>query len=188
VIGVCPTATNMQAKVDMFNNVEVQLGNASLNPESGVPNYTAIQNYLILAITAGSSQEHDIIQAMFPDQNAVSTVRLLQLAQQQTTNGSASILELVNNDYAAAGNMTNAGYGTTTLMNQDTNVWSSIVNIFTNTGGAYARALVTPGKITNAPQTYIGMGALILGKHSKVPLSLLTAPCCMAAGAASCPV
>ncbi len=87
VIGATGDATNMQAKVDMFNSIELRIGNGSLQPANGVPDFTALQNYYTLSITAGSSQEHDILQSMFPDQNAVSTVRLLQLAQARATNG-----------------------------------------------------------------------------------------------------
>jgi RHS repeat-associated protein len=161
VIGVTPTATKMQAKVDMFNNVEVLLGNASLRPDSAVPEFTATQNYFTLYIAAGSAQEHDILQTMFPDQNAVSTVRLLQLAQAQATNGNSPILELVNNNAVSAGNLTYTGY-LGPLKSQDSNMWTSVTNIFTQAGGDYARVLITPGMITNAPKTYIGMGALIL--------------------------
>ena len=164
VIGATGNSTNMQAKVDMGVKFELWLGNSSLHQESGVPDFTALHNYYDLHITAGSAQEHDILQTMFPDQNAVSTVRLLQMAQQRATNGNASILELFNNNYAAAGNQTNAGYGTNLLMNQDSGIWSSVSNIFTLIGGNYARVLITPGMMTNSTQTYIGMGALMLGE------------------------
>ncbi len=164
VIGTTGHSTNMQAKVDMYNTVELTLANGSLQPNSGVPNFTAVQNYYTLNITAGSSQEHDMIQSMFPDQNAVSTVRLLQMAQQRATNGNSPILELYINNYAAAGNQAYPGYGATLLKNQDTNMWASVTNIFTQPGGAYARVLITPSKMTNAPKSYIGMGALILGE------------------------
>ncbi len=170
VIGATGNATNMQAKVDMYNNGELSIGNGSLQPSSGLPDFTALQNYYILAITAGSAQEHDVIQSMFPDQNAVSTVRLLQMAQQRATNGNSPILELYANNYAAAGNKTNAGYGSKLLKNQDTNMWTSVSNIFNQPGGAYARVLITPAKMTNAPKTYIGMGALILGEQEEAAL------------------
>jgi YD repeat-containing protein len=170
VIGGTGNATNMQAKVDMFNNGELTIGNGSLQLNSGVPDFTAVQNYLTLSITAGSAQEHDMIQSMFPDQNAVSTVRLLQMAQQRATNGNSPILELYNNNYAAAGNQSYPGYGSTLLKNQDTNMWASVSNIFNQPGGAYARVLITPSKMTNAPKTYIGMGALILGEQEEAAL------------------
>lgn len=164
IIGATGNATNMQAKVDMFNNIELYLGNASLNLGSGVPDFTSLQNYFTLNITASSAQEHDMIQSMFPDQNAVSTVRLLQMAQARATNGNAPVLEFFQNNYVAYGNQTNAGYGTNLLRNQDTSMWTSVSNIFTQVGANYARVLMTPGKMTNAPKTYIGMGALILGE------------------------
>jgi RHS repeat-associated protein len=160
VIGVCPTLTNMQAKVDMFNNLEVYIGNGSLRPDSGVPEFSAVQNYLTLNITAGSAQEHDILQTMFPDQGAISTVRLLQLAQARATNGNSPILELVNNNVVSAGNLTYGGYPGP-LKSQDPSVWASVTNIFTQTGGDFTRVLITPAMITNATKTYIGMGALI---------------------------
>jgi len=169
VIGVCPTATNMQAKVDMFNNGEVILGNASLRPDSGVPELTAAQNYFVLNIAAGSAQEHDILQTMFPDQSAVSTVRLLQLAQARATNGNSPILELVNNSVVAAGNLTYGGYPGP-LKSQDASMWVSVTNIFTQVGGDYARVLITPGMITNAAKTYIGMGALVLSYNEQAAL------------------
>jgi RHS repeat-associated protein len=169
VIGACPTATNMQAKVDMFNNVEVLLGNASLRPDSAVPELTAAQNYFILNIAAGSAQEHDILQTMFPDQSAVSTVRLLQLAQARATNGNSPILELVNNSVVAAGNQTYGGYPGP-LKSQDASMWVSVTNIFTQVGGDYARVLITPGMITNAAKTYIGMGALVLSYNEQAAL------------------
>ena len=169
VIGACPTVTNMQAKVDMFNNGEVVFGNASLRPDSDIPEFSAAQNYFILNITAGSAQEHDILQTMFPDQSAVSTVRLLQLAQARATNGNSPILELVNNNVVAAGNQTYGGYPGP-LKSQDASVWQSVTNIFTQVGGDYARVLITPAMITNAAKTYIGMGALVLSYGSQAAL------------------
>ena len=165
VIGATGNATNIQAKVDMTTMNELWIGNGSLHLNDGLPDFTAWQNHQTLSLAAMSSQEHDSLQTMFPDQNAVSTVRLLQMAQQQATNGSAPILELYNNTYVAAGNQTNAGYGSTLLKNKDANIWAAVTNAFTQAGGTYTRVLITPSKMTNAPKTYIGMGAMILGTY-----------------------
>jgi len=154
--------TNMQARVDMLITGESLIANSSLRPDSGVPGFSAAQNYYTLCIVNGSAQEHDILQTMFPDQNAVSTVRLLQLAQLRATNGNSPILELVNNNYVAQGNATHAGYGSTALKNISAPVWGVVTNSFNETDGAYARALVTPGLITNAGASFGGMGALTL--------------------------
>ena len=134
-----------------------------------MPELTAAQNYFILNIAAGSAQEHDILQTMFPDQSAVSTVRLLQLAQARATNGNSPILELVNNSVVAAGNLTYGGYPGP-LKSQDASMWVSVTNIFTQVGGDYARVLITPGMITNAAKTYIGMGALVLSYNEQAAL------------------
>jgi RHS repeat-associated protein len=162
VIGSTPTITNMQAKVDMVNDQEVFIGNGSLRPDDGEPDFSALQNYDIFFITAGSAEEHDILNTMFPDQSAISTVRLLQLAQARATNGNSPILELYSNNVVAAGNLSYTGYGATLLKNQDPSVWAAVTNIFTQIGGDFARVIITPGPITNAPQTYVGMGALVL--------------------------
>ena len=53
VIGATGNATNMQAKVDMFNAVELRIGNGSLQLNSGVPDFTALQNYYILVHHSG---------------------------------------------------------------------------------------------------------------------------------------
>ena len=155
--------TNMQARVDMATSAETLIANGSLRPDSGVPDFSVPQNYYTLLIVNGSAQEHDILQTMFPDQNAVSTVRLLQLAQQRATNGNSPILELVNNNYVAQGNATHSGYGTTALQNINAQVWSVVTNIFSQPDGPYARAWITPGLVTNAGGSFAGMGALTLG-------------------------
>ena len=100
---------------------------------------------------------------MFPDQSAISTVRLLQLAQARATNGNSPILELFNNDVGAAGNKSYTGYGTNILAKEDPSMWASVTNIFTQQSAAILRGSSSRrGLITNAPKTYVGMGALVL--------------------------
>jgi RHS repeat-associated protein len=154
--------TNMQARVDMIIEGETIIANGTFRPDSGVPDFTALQNYYTLSIVNGSAQEHDILQTMFPDQNAVSTVRLLQLAQLRATNGNSAILELVNNNYIAQGNATHTGYGSTALKSISPPVWTTVTNAFNEVDGTYARALVTPGLVTNKGASFGGMGALTL--------------------------
>lgn len=158
--------TNMQARVDMSTTAETLIANGSLRPDSGVPNFTALENYYDLAIVNGSAQEHDILQTMFPDQNAVSTVRLLQLATLRATNGNSPILELYNNDYVAQGSSTHSGYGSTVLSNISPQIWQVVTNTFGGPDAAYCRALVTPGLITNIGGSFGGMGALTIGYNN----------------------
>ncbi len=162
--------TNMQARTDMLINTELLIANASLRPDSGVPDFSVPQNYLTLSIANGSAQEHDILQTMFPDQNAVSTVRLLQLAQLRATNGNSPILELVNNDYLSQGDAAHAGYGSTVLSNISAAVWAAVTNVFSQPDGVYARALITPGLITNGSASFGGMGVLALSTSLRTAL------------------
>ena len=155
-----PSQTNMQARVDMLGNEEALIANGSLRPDSAVPSLTVIQDYETLDIVNSSAQEHDILQTMFPDQNAVSTVRLLQLAQLQATNGNSPILELFNNTYIAQGNATYSGYGTTPLHSISPQIWAYVTNAFNQSDGPYARVLITPGLVTNVGGSFGGMGAL----------------------------
>ena len=167
VIGATGSTNLMQAKTDMFCGFELYMGNSSLNMNYGQNTLVATpawQNYFDLLISAVSSQEHDIIQSYFPDQNAISTVRLLQIAQQRATNGNSPIIELYNNNYIAVGNQTNAGYGTNLLKNVDAVTWAKVNNLFNQGCGAYACVLITPGNITNSTKSYVGMGALLLSE------------------------
>jgi RHS repeat-associated protein len=160
-----PSQTNMQARVDMTIQTELLIANGSLRPDSGVPDFSVPQNYYTLSIVNGSAQEHDILQTMFPDQNAVSTVRLLQLAQLQGTNGNSPILELVNNNYLAQGNASHSGYGATALKSISPAIWTAVTNMFNQPDGPYARALITPGLVTNVGGSFGGMGVLALSAY-----------------------
>lgn len=162
VLGSAASPTKMQPKVDMSLFGEVVLAHGSLHPDSSVPYFSLINNYSTLSIVSGSAQEHSILQHMFSDPTAISTVRLLQLAQARATNGNSPVLELYNTTFAAAGSNAYTGYGTNLLQNQNSGLWSSVTNAFGQVGADYARALLTPGMITNQSGSYIGMGALIL--------------------------
>jgi RHS repeat-associated protein len=162
IIGITPASTNMQVKVDMFTAPEAQIANGEVRSDSDTPDFSAMENYFPLLTAHASASEHDVIGTMFSDPYAVSTVRLLQLAQQRATNGNSPILEIFNTDYAAQGNLSDTGYGSTLLKNQDTNIWNEVTNILLQQGQYYARTLITPGRITNESKSYIGMGAMVL--------------------------
>ena len=157
------SSTNMQIKLDVTFAPACLIGNESLRPDDAIFDNFLIENYQYLKIVQGSAEEHDTIEQMFPSQDAVSTVRLLQLAQQWATNETSSpILELVGNTVVAQGNTNHLGYGTTLLKNFDTNIWAWSTNIFTQPSGDYARVLITPGLVSNNTSTYSGMATLIL--------------------------
>ena len=143
--------------VDMSVYLAMLAGNATLHPDSGL-NYTmAGQNYLLLGIADGSAEEHQVINRFYQQTNAVSTVRLLQLAQ----SSGAGIVPLNYFNYTAMGQAT---YQSKQLQNWDPGLWQSVIGAFQ---GAYSNdvtAFITPGPMTNAE--YRGMGALILTPYA----------------------
>lgn len=120
-------------------------------------------NWNLRARTAEEALEHRIIDATFPNQkDAVSTVRLLQLATQRATNGTLGVIELNNKNYQALGESASAGHGSTKLKDYDSGLWSDITAAFSEWDADYVRILVTPAAITNTSGSYKGMAALII--------------------------
>ena len=94
---------------------------------------------------------------------AISTVRLLQLAQKRATNGNAGVLELTKNNYVSIGNSSQTGWNPPTLLkNQDPAIWQAVTNAFSGWDADYTRVLITPGIVTNEVASYSGMGAFIM--------------------------
>ncbi|MBI1176394.1 hypothetical protein GC207_03030 [bacterium] len=141
--------------VDMFSYETASVGNDTARPDSGRSEQMEYQNYALLSIADGSAQEHQVINSYYQQTNAVSTVRLLQLAQSR----GLGIVTLTVSNYLAQGNTTYQGKA---LKDHDPGLWQDIVSAFQNayTTG-YVTAYVTPGPVTNA--AYKGMAALVLG-------------------------
>jgi len=143
--------------VDMTAYSAMLAGNATLHPDSGL-NYTlAGENYLLLDVANGSAEEHQTINRFYQQTNAVSTVRLLQLAQ----SSGAGIVPLNYYNYAAKGSTTYQGKQ---LQNWDPGLWQDVVSAFQGTYSNDVTAYMTPGPMTNAE--YRGMAALILTPYS----------------------
>jgi RHS repeat-associated protein len=140
--------------VDMFFWEVASVGNGTARPDSGQNDELADQNYNLIAITDGSAEEHQAINTYYQQTNAVSTVRLLQLAQ----GSGAGIVSLNINNYAAQGT---TSYQGKSLQSWDSNLWSQVATAFQGSDGSYVTAYITPGPMTNS--AYKGMGALILG-------------------------
>jgi len=140
--------------VDMFFWEVASVGNGTALPNSGQNDELADQNYNLIAIADGSAEEHQAVNTYYQQTNAVSTVRLLQLAQ----SSGAGIVSLNINNYAAQGTTTYQGKS---LQSWDSNLWSQVTAAFQGADGSYVTAYITPGPMTNS--AYKGMGALILG-------------------------
>jgi RHS repeat-associated protein len=142
------------------------LGNGRLRQDSGDRSALALDNYMTILQANGSSAEHAVIASLFGDANAVSSVRMLQLAAQRAqTNGWAPPLELNIKNYLSLGETPQTGYGTVKVKDQDAQLWQRITNAFaTRWDASFLRVLMTPGAATNAPNTFKGSSALLFGK------------------------
>jgi len=141
--------------VDMFYDEIAYAANGTIRPDSGQTEEMAEQNYNVLSIVDRSAEEHQVINSFYQQTNAVSTVRLLQLAQ----SSGAGIVALNINNINAQGATVYQGQQ---LGAWDSDLWSQVINIFSiaPTYG-YVTAYITPGPMTNS--AYKGMAALVLG-------------------------
>ena len=146
--GIDPVLPGM----DMFFYQTAEVGNGTVQPNSGETMELVQQNYDLLSVVNNSAEEHQIIDNYYGQTNAVSTVRLLQLSQTQGT----GIIQLNYNNYAAQGQ---AIYQGQALQNWDPVLWAQVANTLQNS--PYTIAYVTPGPMTNA--AFKGMAALVLG-------------------------
>jgi RHS repeat-associated protein len=145
--------------VDMLFYQAAVVGNGTMRPDSGQTLAQAQWNYDLLSIINLSAEEHQTLNRFYQQTNAVSTVRLLQLAQSTTANG---IVELDGLNYGTK--------GTTSYQGQLLQTWDP--DMWAQTAGAlslgYATAYMTPGPVTN--RTYKGMGVLILNPPTYMAL------------------
>ena len=162
-------STNFQAAVDIQSGF--LLGAPHLDEPSGTvrldireDEFTSWENFLWLWVAGASAEEHHAINTTLEDKYAISTVRLLQLAQRRATNGNAGPLELTRSNYVAVGNSTQPGWGSTKVKDQDPSIWSSVTNAFNAWDADYARVFLTPGIVTNETGAYKGMGAFTVGR------------------------
>jgi RHS repeat-associated protein len=141
--------------MDMFFYEVAAVGNGTLRPDSGRTKEMQQENYSLFMVTDNSAEEHETINSFYQQTNALSTVRLLQLAQARNQ----GIVQLNINNYLAQGQ---AVYQGQALQNWDAQLWQGVFDAFQNSSDyGYVTAYLTPGPITNA--AYKGMGALVLG-------------------------
>jgi RHS repeat-associated protein len=145
--------------VDMILNLNVLVGNGTVHPDTGDTSLDAEWNYNLLDIINGSAEEHQVLNRFYQQTNAVSTVRLLQLAQSTTSSG---IVELDGLNYVTKGA---ASYQGQSLESWDTDLWAQTANALSL---GYVTAYMTPGPMTNS--AYKGMAALVLNDDDYMAL------------------
>lgn len=156
--------------VDMFYNQVGLAGNGSLRPDSGQDDTSAQKDFFLLAIADGSAQEHAIINQFLIQKEAVSTVKLLRLAQQRGTNGQPGIVLLTKNNYLTEGEKLYPTTGDTMLKEYDPQLWTAITDTFESDpisfNADYSQVFITPWPVTNATASYSGMAALVMTPDS----------------------
>lgn len=145
--------------VDMFHYEAKGIGNGTARLDSGHNAAETGRDALVLLITDLSSQEHQTLNVFLRETNAVSTVRLLQLAQSRATNGSPGVIFLNSTNLSAEGAVAYQG----AYLNQS-DVWPKVVDLFNE---SYDRGrtvgFITPGAVTNDSGSFRGLGFLGLG-------------------------
>lgn len=152
--------------VDMQGLVVTTVGNSSLHQDSGDDLRNAYEDLAWQQTAQGSALEHRLINGFFLETNAISTVKLLQIAQAKANAGTSGIVQLYKMNYVSVGNSASAGYGATLLKNYDPALWTKITNAFADWDGDYVRVFITPAPQTNQGASYRGMAALIYGKDT----------------------
>ena len=154
----------MRPSMDMFYSEMAHAGNGTSHPDSGNDPLAGADDFSSIMDGEIAAQEHGIINGYYQSQNAVSSVVLLRLAQQRSTNGVSGIIELNRNNYLAVGATNAPGYGPTRLQLYDATIWAAVTNAFTGWDADYVRAYITPGPVSMQAANYRGMGLVIVGK------------------------
>lgn len=162
VSGVLPNSGDIiltKPVVDVRLHRVVLAGNQTIHPDSGIDSNTGSGDWLVLHLAGASSEEHHAINAFFAQTDAVSTVRLLQLAQKRSSGSVPGVQTLNAANYQA---YASSNFNGTTLQNHDPVLWASVSAFFQNPVNKDFRVgFITPGSITNTSNTYLGVGALL---------------------------
>lgn len=152
-----------QPAVDMFFNTRYTVEAPTARADSGEQLNAANDSFNILAITDASAKEHDVINSFFNQADAISTVKLLQLANQKHATNSAKYKDIVvanpNNVLSLTTNSYFTNVGPPSIR-MDLSIWNKIESALLHS--TESQAFVTPGGVSNYSGSYIGTGALII--------------------------
>jgi RHS repeat-associated protein len=153
----------MRPSLDMFYSEMAHAGNGTSHPDSGSDTAAGTDDFTSIMDGEIAAEEHGIINGYYQSENTVSSIVLLRLAQQNTTNGDSGIIELNENNYQSIGATNATGYGDTALENYDSTIWAAVTNAFQGWDAPYVRAYITPGPVAVDAANYRGMGLVIIG-------------------------
>jgi RHS repeat-associated protein len=157
-------STKIQPSVDMIVLLAmVGAGNDTTRADSGYDSKSSWEDYYWMHLVNASAEEHLVLNGAFSDTNAISTIKLLHLAQQRTSLGREGIVELTPFNYKKRGDDNSTGYGSKLLKNYDADIWKQATNALTSEQRHYTQVYITPAGISNVTGSFKGMGVLIHG-------------------------
>ncbi|HYG23704.1 MAG TPA: DUF6531 domain-containing protein, partial [Verrucomicrobiae bacterium] len=153
----------VQPSVDMFFNQRYTALCPTSRPDSPEEVNFGNDGFNLLSIVDASAKEHEIINSFYQQADAISTVRLLQLASRRnSTNSNKKPILLVNQ-----GNVrlveTNSFFGGYSPNRIDSAIWDRVIEGVI--GSSESQAFVTPGSIASDGGDYTGTGALIIDRN-----------------------
>lgn len=128
---------------------------------------------MLLHTLNASAEEHASINEFYGENDAVSTVKLLQLSGGLTP-ALGSLIDprrtLYANNWVMEGETTYPSPVDPTaikrLKNWDPKIWSGVKEMFEASYGDWSMAYLTPGPVVGAKGAFVGMGALLLKSSS----------------------
>ncbi|HEY8964835.1 MAG TPA: DUF6531 domain-containing protein, partial [Candidatus Methylacidiphilales bacterium] len=155
-------------KVDMSFLRTAVASNSTLHPDSGEDGNLPFQNMAAVITGIGSALEHETINQFFQQNDAISTVRLLDKAQGSTPG--SGVVQLTSANYASQGNVNYTYGGQTKTLQQwaGNSVWASVSGALASNApnSQFTTVYITPGPQVGASGQYVGMGAFIVGVDS----------------------
>ncbi|PWU04767.1 MAG: hypothetical protein C5B43_04200, partial [Verrucomicrobia bacterium] len=175
-------------QVDMMFYEFNGIANSSLHPEYGHDPIANAVDYHLLSITDGSSNEHQVLNDVFDDKYAISTVKLLQLAHKrghERGGGGFLVLTQANFENFEKEQKEFKGHSLQSIKSELGSQWKIIAESLgynldlgsyeiKNVDQFHAISFVTPGLVCsddgdpndpNKPPSYSGAGALIFSSH-----------------------
>ena len=173
--------TLTEPSVDMCFYSTIDTGDNSANPAAGL-NWDQTLSYNIVDICNRSAEEHTVINSFFHSTNAISTVKLLQIAESISDQWHSGIIQLNTDNYQSFGTNISMGYGDSlefeyfesgfsgigkgyaaiNLSGFDPSIWSQVTNNINGPNAAWNTAFITPAPMINSGSNYMGMAAFII--------------------------
>ena len=142
--------------VDMFYRQLTAVANGGVHLNSAGTQDLVQKNYVIMGITDESAQEHAILNQFFGQNAAVSTVKVLQLAQSKVATGGPSVVELNFLNWETEGDVL---YNGIALRDYDPSMWQEVTSFLNDS--IFSIGWISPGAQITPSGSFSGMVALL---------------------------